>query len=172
MVIKRIYYSDNGIFKIPNNVSEISNEAAAFDTTVKTIGLGQQSIKFGGKAFYQTSVEKVCGLDGNKELDAKMFLTDEAQSLKNEADNTIEIHTESFSKCTKLHTVIIPKTKRIIIESFAFSGCCNLRSFEIQADDIEISDSAFEGCPNLTLISNCDFVERFSREHGIRFLRI
>ena len=94
------------------------------------------------------------------------------QSLKSEADNTIEIHTESFSKCTKLHTVIISQFKKIIIEAFAFSGCCNLRNFEIQADDIEISDSAFEGCPNLTLISNCDFVERFSREHSIKFLRI
>ena len=88
-------------------------------------------------------------------------------------DSTIvEIHSRAFSNCSKLHTVSLPKCGKIVIESLAFENCINLRNIIIDAQEIEIKDNSFDGCPNVTIISSKADVERYAREHDLDFIKM
>ena len=58
-----------------------------------------------------------------------------------------EIGRESFAGCTRLRTVRSEKIK--VIKNRAFSGCVNLRSFEIPATTEYIGKGVLYGCKRL-----------------------
>ena len=109
---------------------------------------------------------------------------DKAESEKVDNSSSSEdeflcIEYQSFKDCNELRTIVILKESKckckLIIEKEAFSGCTNLRTLYISSNfkDISISDTAFEDCSKLTIISKQDSnseIARYAREHKIRFI--
>ncbi len=92
------------------------------------------------------------------------------------SDLNVQYH--AFKDCSKLHTVVFPKTekeKKIVIEKEAFSACSSLRTVVLCGDgDFEIDDYVFSGCNTdrlVFVVSKESGAERFAREHGYRWVQ-
>lgn len=91
-----------------------------------------------------------------------------------EIDKDFTVETAAFSCCAKLHTVIFPKCKRLVIEKSAFEGCSALRTVVAICDKISFTENPFADCPE-TLVFICgknSEVERFARENGYRYINV
>lgn len=87
--------------------------------------------------------------------------------------STLIVQHAAFKNCSKLQTVILPKsTDKITIEKEAFAGCGSLRTVVFYGSwNVDISDDAFLGCSNITFL--CIYgssAERYAREHGFRIV--
>lgn len=100
-------------------------------------------------------------------------------SLKlNEKDvESFVIETKAFSGCEQLHTVILPKCKKLIIEKDAFKDCKELRTVVCLCNKISFTENPFEDClESLVFVGKkdekqeCSDLKRFARENGYRYV--
>lgn len=98
--------------------------------------------------------------------DLVILQTNTAQNNDNEDNLSIQVR--AFRGCSALTTLIFNgKYKRVVIERDAFSYCSSLRTIEIDFEEIEIHEGAFDGCNDVTFVinkSNASF-DSFCREH-------
>lgn len=91
----------------------------------------------------------------------------------NEKDvKSFKIETKVFSGCTQLHTVVLPKCKKLIIEKDAFKDCKELRTFVCFCNKISFTENPFADClESLVFVGkkNSD-LKRFARENGYRYV--
>ena len=74
----------------------------------------------------------------------------------------------AFNRCTMLESVTIPGAIRIARN--AFKNCTALKDVTICSIFVEISNGAFDGCPNLTIHAPAgSFAEAYAKENGIPF---
>lgn len=100
-------------------------------------------------------------------------------SLKlNEKDvESFVIETKAFSGCEQLHTVILPKCKKLIIEKDAFKDCKELRTVVCLCNKISFTENPFADClESLVFVGKkdekqeCSDLKRFARENGYRYV--
>jgi hypothetical protein len=167
--IKRFYYSGSDEIQIVDYDS-IADNAFENETTLKKI-FSAGNIKNIGE----------CAFSNSEKLEV---FTSEVSSVKNNFqcleknsliinNNILRIKYRAFKGCLKLHTFNMDiqdkQFEKIIIEKEAFAGCCSLRNVILSGNNIQIADNAFDGCPNVMLISNNDSVEQYAREHGLKY---
>ncbi len=83
-----------------------------------------------------------------------------------------QIQTYAFESCSNLHTVILPKCSKLVIEKNAFKGCSSLRTVVAFCDEISFTENPFEDCSE-DLVFVCkkkSAAERFARENGYRIV--
>lgn len=161
------------------NISEIADNAFSNDSTAKYVKIGE-NIKTIEKLAFENCSEleavdigecsKIFDEDGNCYLIKEDTTGGEKGTNSNKTAEELTIQFHAFSNCQKLHTVIFPDNKSIVIEDEAFKGCTSLRTVVIMSEKVSISPKAFCGCSKfLTFVtSEGSDVERFARENDFR----
>ena len=134
-----------------NNVSTI--ESCAFENCKEL-----QFAYYGAVVHDSESTEKAC-----------------FNGIVNIPNNSLVIQTRAFRNCSKLHTVVLPKSDNLTIEKEAFENCESLRTIVIPGANCSISAGAFSGCSeNLTFLINSKNTSAISyaSEAGFRYVEI
>lgn len=165
-------------YTIPNNVTEISEEAFKGCSKLKNLTIPNGITKFGNQAFdgcifNSITVSAVTGdklpndiFDHSKIVKyTGKYASEDGHCLVNGStlvdfvtteditynipNGTTKISANAFAECNKLHGVTIPDSVKSI-EQNAFKGCSNLKTITI-TNDATIASNAFEGCPINTI---------------------
>lgn len=79
------------------------------------------------------------------------------------------ISTNAFATA-KLEFVTIPQNKTVSIDDYAFSWCLNLKEIRLPANVTSISESAFTGALEATLVvERGSYAERFAKTEGLDY---
>lgn len=160
-------------------INEIADNAFSNDSTVKYIEM-EKSIETIKKLAFENCSElevveigkcsKIIKQGENYYLIKEDTTGGEKGTNSNKTAEELTIQFHAFSNCQKLHTVIFPDNKSIVIEDEAFKGCTSLRTVVIMSEKVSISPKAFCGCSKfLTFVtSEGSDVERFARENDFR----
>ena len=90
----------------------------------------------------------------------------------NKRIDSFVIESKAFCGCEQLHTVVLPKCKKLIIEKDAFKGCKGLRTVVCSCKRISFTENPFEDClESLVFVGKKDSdLKRFARENGYRYV--
>ena len=155
---------------LPYGVTRIGEEAYALCENLTTCNLVESLISIGAYAFQQTKLRLVQSPKslmsiGNGLFKDCFFLEYVVWNL-----NISKIPAETFSGCTNLKEFeIFPTVERI--ESRAFAGCTGIRELNIPDSVVFIADDAFIDMSEEFTI-NCDMssgAEKFAISHKIKY---
>lgn len=135
------YIGDEPEVVVPDGITEIKNEAFAFNEKIKNVIISQNIKKIGNKAFYY------CGSLENITLN----------------EGLVEIGNEAFSDCKKLKSIILPKGLEII-GSYAFKWCVNLDNVTFPEGIKKIGREAFHNCKSMKSVVIPGSVEKIESE--------
>ena len=146
-ILKRLPEEYDGMFEVPEGVTEIADEAFMYCQSLSAISLPSTLTKIGESAFKLCeSLQAITIPDSVTEIGQAAFsmchsLTDVVLSR-----SLCEIADEAFRE-TAIKHIVIPESVRSIGES-AFEDCYNLYDV-VLPENIRIADSAFNGCGGL-----------------------
>lgn len=157
---------DSCIFK---NIKSISEKAFYDPWNLRRVYFDDKLKEIKKEAFEDCTELEIfcCGKLCKKEENDKI------KGLKfNKKLGSFVIETKAFSGCEQLHTVILPKCKKLIIEKDAFKDCKELRTVVCLCNKISFTENPFADCPESLVFvgkENSD-LERFARENGYRYV--
>jgi len=166
------------VVQLPDTINEIQTGSFENCTKLKSIiiGLIPESQKNEEETVIFTKVSDYSLFPEDQPIEVSKP-TQEEDPFSYQDTNLLLVEYQSFKDCKELRTIVIltESKGKLIIEKEAFSGCTNLRTLYISSNfkDISISDTAFEDCSKLTIISKQDSnseIARYAREHKIRFI--
>lgn len=139
---------DNKIKQIKQNAFENCSELQVVDFYCETVEKNQSQSKYRCIVLIR---------ENNKIINEKLY-----------------IQFESFKNCKKLHSLLLPVNKPVIIEKNAFFGCDQLRTVVAINGNIQINEGAFSGCSSdLTFICiENSHVDIYAREHGYKIINV
>ena len=146
-ILKHLPEEYDGMFEVPEGVTEIADEAFMYCQSLSAISLPSTLTKIGESAFKLCeSLQAITIPDSVTEIGQAAFsmchsLTDVVLSR-----SLCEIADEAFRE-TAIKHIVIPESVRSIGES-AFEDCYNLYDV-VLPENIRIADSAFKGCGGL-----------------------
>ena len=146
-ILKHLPEEYDGMFEVPEGVTEIADEAFMYCQSLSAISLPSTLTKIGESAFKLCeSLQAITIPDSVTEIGQAAFsmchsLTDVVLSR-----SLCEIADEAFRE-TAIKHIVIPESVRSIGES-AFEDCYNLYDV-VLPENIRIADSAFNGCGGL-----------------------
>jgi hypothetical protein len=147
-----VTFGDN-VTTVPSNIFYGNN------AKVTDVYIGSNATSIGGYAFYNcSSIEKVYITDIEKWL---------STSFSNNTSNPLRYAKELYVSNEKYDTLKLDKTDSVSINSCAFYNFSGLKSVDIKASSVYISDYAFtgSGLKNLTLTSENGITVRDSFEN-------
>ncbi len=150
-------------FSIPDNVTEIGNEAFEYCTSIESVTIPDGVTKIGRAAFHNcTSLSNVTIPSSVTEIGAYAFLFCTSLAGIKIPDSVTEIGSATFGFCSSLASVTVPDnlTK---IGSDAFRYCTSLASVTIPDSLTEIGNYAFSHCESLESITIPDGVTAISQ---------
>lgn len=186
MTIKHFICTFNTNSKIEfNDIETVSSKAFMNDTTIVHVSFDDKLKKIQQSAFENVENLEIVEINSPKSL----FYQNDKDSNDTGRNNLVlvqtyfsterkqkrlEIQTHSFKNCLKLHTVIFPKVKEIIIEKEAFAGCESLRTVVLIANKVTFTENPFYDCKkDLCFVCNKNSsVDKFARENGFRTIYV
>lgn len=160
---------------IPSTVTEIGKNAFRSCTGIKSIIIPDTVVSIGDSAFRGcTGLKTIVIPDSVTNLGEYAFSQCSSLTSLNLSKNLTKISREAFSHCSGLTSVIIPDSVTTIdgLGSIygAFEDCTNLTKVLIPDSVATIVQSAFKGCPNLTIYGNDGQVSKqYAKDNDIKF---
>ena len=140
----------NGVFVVPDGITEIGEGAFSGDTEIKEVVLHDGIVKIGEGAFYSAiSLEKVTFGKGLKTIGGGAFQYCESLKTLELPEGLEEIGAKAFYQCSALKSISLPSTLKLI-DSYAFALCTRLPELTIPDNVSFIGNCAFQACWLLT----------------------
>ncbi len=133
-------------------VTSIAKEAFMGADGLKSVEIGDYVETIGSGAFYASSVKTLVLGERVKIIGGSAFHDTNIESVVFPASLQI-IRKLAFRNCEKLRSVSFGGEKLTSIESFAFSWCPLLASFNMPNSVTSLGESVFEDCYGLTKVS-------------------
>ena len=150
---------ENGVYTVPDGVTEIGEMCFYGDTEIKKIILPSSVEKICSGAFAGcTSLFEVEMQDSVKILGSHAFYGCGMLEKVRLSSSITEIQSYCFNSCAALETIELPEGITYIGEE-AFENCFSLSSISIPASVTEIKDLAFYSC---IALRNVNFAENSS----------
>lgn len=163
-MLLRSFIKEDGSLVIPNNITEIPDDAFRGCSSLKSVVIPDSVTSIGGAAFWGcvrlTSViipNSVTSI-GRYAFKGCMLLT----NIKI-PDGVANIGSFTFSGCSSLTNIEIPNSVTSI-EDYAFDDCDSLIRVKIPNSVTSIGYNAFEGCSSLTSVEIPDSVTNIGKE--------
>ncbi|MBQ8136991.1 MAG: leucine-rich repeat protein, partial [Clostridia bacterium] len=161
---------------IPESITSIGSAAfsncALLTTVIGPFDVPMKEYYYGGycglmKVSLPSSIEKV-GVLAFEGSGLHQLVPPDFRLPERYDGNEVFIEPEAFAGIGASYVFIPYSVSQI--PSRAFAGCKNLHFVLIECYSCIIADDAFEGCQDLTIISDSDLAEHFAEEHGYQFI--
>lgn len=153
---------ENGVFVVPEEITEIGEGAFSGDTEIKQVVLHDGIVKISEGAFFSAiSLEKVVFGKGLKTIGGGAFQYCEALTSLELPEGLESIGAKAFYQCTALKSVSLPSTLSLI-DSYAFALCTRLTELTIPDNVSFIGNCAFQACWTLYEVNLPKSLERLN----------
>ncbi len=162
------------------DIKIIEKKAFSYDNTIEYLKIDNKLQIIGESACEKCNNLQIVeiGENGHINIDKESGTPEYKNAfIKKEEEHPITdiltIETKAFCDCSKLHTVILPTKKNIIIKADVFCGCAALRTIVFGSGVVEIHNQNFSDSSNVSFVCKPGTnAIAFAKKHGIRVINI